>query len=154
MIKKARRSDLIILFLMIVTVCIVAGGIVFLNITGSTHKYLLPKGFTGWVEVIYEQPGYPALKKEGNSFIYEVPPSGKIMTSSKNVSGPMVLSYVEQDGRIIGFPTDVSMIHGGGTSSGSEGGTNGQTIKFPEKLTFFVGTEEQWREAAEKQPAP
>jgi hypothetical protein len=154
MIKKALRSDLIILlFIAIVTVCIVAGGIIVLNIPENpTHKFLLSKGFTGWVEVTYEQPGYPALKKEGNSFIYEVPPSGKIMTSSKDVSGTMVLSHVEQDGQIIGFPTDVPMIHGQHTSGGEKGGPNIQTEKFPEKLTFFVGTEEQWREATEKQP--
>lgn len=90
MIKRARLSNVITLFLIaIVTVCIVAGGIIFLIKTERpTHKFLMPTGFTGWVEVTYEQSGFPALKKEGRSFIYEVPPAGKIMTSSKDVSGP------------------------------------------------------------------
>ncbi|KQX62631.1 DUF6843 domain-containing protein [Paenibacillus sp. Root444D2] len=155
MINKARLSNLIIpFFIAIVTISIVVGGIILLNITeGTTHKFLLPKGFTGWVEITYEQPGFPALKKEDRTFIYKVPPSGKLMTASKNVSGTMVLIYVEQDGRLIDLPTDVPMIHGQGTSGGGQGGPHGQTEKFPDKLTFFVGTEEQWREAMEKQPA-
>ncbi|GAA4837885.1 hypothetical protein GCM10023310_14400 [Paenibacillus vulneris] len=117
-----------------------------------THKFLLTKGFTGWVEVTYEQPGSPALKEEGGTLIYEVPPSGKVMTSSKNVSGPMVLFYVEQDGRQVKVPTNVPMIHDQGTSGGGKVGSDGQTEKIPEKLTFFVGTEEQWREAKQKRP--
>lgn len=155
MIKKARFSDLVIpFFAVIVTISIIAGGIILLNRTDrtTTHLFLLPKGFTGWVEVTYEQPGFPALIKEGRILIYEVPPSGKVMTTSKNVSGTMVLNYVEQDGRRIEIPTDVSMIHGQGTSGGDRGGPNGLIEKFPEKLTFFVGTEEQWQKAKEKRP--
>jgi hypothetical protein len=149
LIKKASISNFfILLFIAIVTVGIVAVGFVLLNksLENPTHKFLLPKGFTGWVEVTYEQPGFPALKKEGRTLIYEVPPSGKVMTASKNVSGTMILIYVEQDGRLIELPTDMPMIHGQGTSGGGQGGPHGQTQKFPDKLTFFVGTEEQWRE--------
>ena len=88
MIKKARFSTLVILFIVaIVTGSIVAGGLFLLNKSeeNPTHKFLLPRGFTGWVEVTYEQPGFPALKKESRNFVYEVPTSGKIKTSSKNV---------------------------------------------------------------------
>lgn len=153
MIKKARFSNLVIpFFIALVTGCIVAGVIIFISMTGKptqpTHKYLLPTGFTGWVEVTYEQPSFPALKKEGSSIInYEVPPSGKIMTSSKNDTGPMEFYYVGQDGRLIEMPNDIPKIHGVRTSSGGE---SSSSEKFPEKLTFFVGTEEQWREAAVK----
>jgi hypothetical protein len=155
MVTKDRFSDFIILFIIaIVTVCIVAVGLVLLDksLENPTHKFLLPNGFTGWVEVTYEQPGSPALKEEGRTLIYEVPPSGKVVTASKNVSGTMVLIYVEQDGRLNEFPTDVSMIHGQGTSGGGRVGPHGETETFPSKLTFFVGTEEQWREAMDKHP--
>jgi hypothetical protein len=156
MIKKAHYSDLVIPFIaVIVTLSIVAGGIILLNRTTertTTHLFLLPKGFTGWVEVTYEQPGFPVLIKDGRILIYDVPHSGKILTASKNVSGTMILNYVEQDGRRVEFSTDVSMIHGQGTSGGDRGGSNGVIEKFPEKLTFFVGTEKQWQEAKEKLP--
>lgn len=129
----------------IVTICLVIGGIFFLNIPErATHKFLLPQGYTGWVEVTYEQPGYPVLKKENDTFIYEVPSSGKIMTSSPNITGSVVLSYLEPDGSRTDFPTDVRMIHGLGTSSGGRLNADGSQERFPEKLTFFVGTEEQW----------
>jgi hypothetical protein len=154
-IKMARFSNLVfLLFIAIVTVCIVAAGFILLNkaLDNPTHKFLLPKGFTGWVEVTFEQPGFPPLKREGLTIIYEVPPSGKVMTASKNVSGTMVLNYVEQDGRLIELPTDAPMIHGQHTSGGSITGPDGQAEMLPGILTFFVGTEEQWREAMEKQP--
>lgn len=141
--------------LAIVTVCIVVTGIVLFNKfieTNTTHKFLLPKGFTGWIEVTYEQPDSPALKKDGSTLIYEVPPSGKVMTSSTSVSGSMVLFYIEQDGRQVKGPPDVPLIHGQGTSGGDRWVPEGQTEKFPTKLTFFVGTEEQWRNSKEKRP--
>lgn len=150
MINKVSLSNIIIpFFIAIVTISIVVGGIILLNITeGKTsHKFLLPKGFTGWVEVTYEQPGFPALKNDGGTLIYEVPPSGKVMTSSKSDSGSMVLFYVDQDGRQVKAPTDVPLIHSQGTSGGDRLVPEGQTEKFPKKLTFFVGTEEQWRVA-------
>ena len=123
MIKKARFSDLTIPFIVgIVMIAIVVGSLILLNksLENPTHKFLLPKGFTGWIEVTYEQPDFPALKEEGRTIIYQVPPSGKVMTSSKNVTGTMVLIYVEQDGRLIELPTDVPMIHGQATSGGGE----------------------------------
>jgi len=73
------------------------------------------------------------------------------MTSSKNVSGTMVLFY-EQDGQQVKAPTDVPMIHEQGSSGGEHVGSDGQTEKFPEKLIFFVGTEEQWQAAKDKRP--
>ncbi|RAV13596.1 DUF6843 domain-containing protein [Paenibacillus contaminans] len=144
--KKSHFSNYLVLFIAaIITVSIVAVGLILLNksLENPTHKFLLPKEFTGWVEVAYEQSGSPALKEEGRTLLYEVPPSGKVMTSSKNVSGTMVLIYVEQDGRLIESPKDVSMIHGQGTGGGGGG---------PSRLTFFVGTEEQWQAAKDKRP--
>ncbi|MCP1311352.1 DUF6843 domain-containing protein [Paenibacillus tyrfis] len=139
------KSKGVIGLVAILTLCLVVGGIFFFNISERpTHKFLLPKGFTGWVEVIYEQPGYPALKKENQFIIYEVPSSGKIMTSSKNITGPMVFNYIEADGKRTDFPENAEMIHGLKTSSGGTGNTDGTTEKTPQKLTFFVGTKEKW----------
>ncbi|WP_379358885.1 MULTISPECIES: DUF6843 domain-containing protein [unclassified Paenibacillus] len=115
----------------------------------TTHKYLLPEGFTGWIQVTYEQPEHPPLKTEGKKLVYEVPPSGKIVTSSKNATGPMELNYIDQEGKQKQFRTDIPLIHGLGTSSGES--STGEL--FPEKVTFFVGTEQQWREAADTRPS-
>ncbi|MBH5319604.1 hypothetical protein I6N90_17545 [Paenibacillus sp. GSMTC-2017] len=156
-IKKARVLDFYMLcFIILVMLCLIAGAVFFLMLSSNpTHKFLLPNGFTGTIEVTFEQSEFPALKKEGRSIIiYEVPPSGKISTSSKNISGQVVLTYVKQDGNLVEFPTNIPMIHGLHTSSGEKGGANGVIEKLPEKLTFFVGTEKQWLEAGKKQLSP
>lgn len=151
MAQNARSTKFVVLIIALLVVCIAAAVTIVLSTMEErvTHKYILPQGFTGWVEVTYEQPGHPALKKEGRKWVYEIPASGKLTTSSKNSAGPMVFYYVDQDGKLTDFRTDIPMIHEVGTSSG--GSSSGE--KYPEKVAFFVGTEEQWR-AAEKLPTP
>ncbi|MEV5024551.1 DUF6843 domain-containing protein [Paenibacillus sp. LPE1-1-1.1] len=95
------------------------------------------------VEVIYEQLNSPELKQDGNYIVYEVYSTGKIKTSSKNVTGPMVFYYSETNG-LTKMLSNVPMIHGLGTSSGSFGESSETAVKIPERLTFFVGTKEQW----------
>ncbi|MDQ0876060.1 hypothetical protein QFZ77_004719 [Paenibacillus sp. V4I3] len=131
-----------------VVVCLIIGTIIVFNKPDNpTHKFLLPKEYTGWVEVIFDQPENPALKQEGNYIVYEVPPSGKIKTSSRNNTGSMVLYYIDNNGKKTKLPETVIMIHGLGTSSGEIGNADGTTTKIPEKLSFFVGTEEQWEQS-------
>ncbi|RIX51240.1 hypothetical protein D3P08_17380 [Paenibacillus nanensis] len=148
MAQTARSTKLAVLIIALLVVCIAAAVTLVLSAMEErvTHKYVIPQGFTGWVEVTYEQQGHPALKKEGRKWVYEIPTSGKLSTSSRNISGPMLFYYADQDGRLTEFPTDISIIHEVGASSG--GSSSGE--KYPEKVTFFVGTEEQWR-ASEKQ---
>lgn len=139
---------MVTLLFTLIIVCFAAGAIILLSISEdkTTHKYMLPDGFTGWVEIIYEQPGYPALKTEGNTYIYNIPESGKLLTSTQNITGPMAFNYIDRNGKLIEFPKHIPMIHGVNTSSGSS--SSGEI--FPQKVTFFVGTEDEWREASEK----
>lgn len=81
---------------------------------------------------------------EGNNIIFEVPPSGKIKTSSKNVTGPMRLYYVDEKGAQKEIPTNVEMIHDVSTTSGTIGKADGKSEDIPEKLSFYIGTKEQW----------
>lgn len=134
-----------------IAVCLVIGaGIISFYITDKqTHKFILPKNYSGLVEVIYEQPYSPSLKQDGNYIVYEVYSTGTIKTSSKNVTGPMVFYYLETNGQLTKMPSNVPMIHGLGTSSGSFGESSETAVKIPEKLTFFVGTKEQWEKHIE-----
>ncbi|MCQ6564109.1 DUF6843 domain-containing protein [Paenibacillus mendelii] len=135
------------IYAVIVATFLVIGGIAFFNISENPiHKFLLPKDYTGWIEVVFDQPEYSELKHEGNHIVYEVPPSGKIKTSSINVSGPMSFYYVDNNGQKTEITDIEEMIHGVGTSSGSIGNANGITEEIPEKLSFFVGTKEQWED--------
>lgn len=132
-------------------VCLVIGaGIISFYITDKQiHKFILPKNYTGLVEVRYEQPNSPALKQDGNFIVYEVNSTGKIKTSSKNVTGPMVFYYSETNGKLTKMTSDVPMIHGLGTSSGSFGESGETAVKIPERLTFYIGTKKQWEKHIE-----
>jgi hypothetical protein len=30
----------------------------------DTHMFVFPQGYAGWVEVVYDQPGEPAIKRD------------------------------------------------------------------------------------------
>ena len=115
-----------------------------LTFRNPTSKFLLPNNYTGWVEVTFDQVDSASLKIEGNNIIFEVPLSGKIKTSSKNVTGPMRLFYVDEKGTPKEIPTNVEMIHGVSTTSGTIGKSDGKSEVIAEKLSFYVGTKEQW----------
>lgn len=134
-----------ITFVVAVLVCLVGGALFILNKSDNpTNKFLLPNDYTGWVEVTFDQVDSTSLKHEGNNIIFEVPPSGKIKTSSKNVTGPMRFYYVDEKGTQKEIPTNVEMIHGVSTTSGTIGKTDGKSEDIAEKLSFYVGTKEQW----------
>ncbi|WP_127589121.1 DUF6843 domain-containing protein [Paenibacillus koleovorans] len=133
MLLRSRKSYILLfaLLLTIATVVLTACN------ARPTHLFVLPQGFTGWVEVTYEQPNAPALKEERNHIVYEVPASGKVATSSANKAGPMVFYYVDAIGQRTGFGTKEQLVHGIGTSSGTD---------QPPMLRFFVGTEAQFKQ--------
>lgn len=56
----------------------------------------------------------------------------------------MVFYYSETNGQLSKMPTNVPMVYGLGTSSGAFGESSETVVKIPERLTFFVGTKEQW----------
>ncbi|MFK7692723.1 DUF6843 domain-containing protein [Paenibacillus sp. HJGM_3] len=63
------------------------------------HIYLVPENFVGEVEVTFEQTAFPPLPKERNSYIYNIPASGKLKTSNKMESGPVEVYYVDNQGQ-------------------------------------------------------
>lgn len=119
----------------------------------KAHMYLIPDGYVGWVEVEYDQPGYPELKQEKNALVYEIPPSGKLITASPNASGPVTYYYVLADGTRKSIPFgENAMVHHFGTSSSSTHNDDGTTIHTPQTVKFFVGTTEQLDEAQRSKP--
>jgi len=45
-------------------------------------RVLIPSGYRGWVQIVYEVPAAPALRKENGKYLRIVPPSGILQTSS------------------------------------------------------------------------
>lgn len=52
----------------------------------QSHIYVLPDGYTGWVEIRYEQEGSPPLPREGEEYVNLIPPTGILNTSDSPTS--------------------------------------------------------------------
>lgn len=116
---------------------ILAAGVLFLIATTSKnplHVYLIPENFVGEINIVFEQAAYPPLDKEKNSYIYRVPKSGKLQTSSKMESGPVEVYYVDEHGNRTKIGHD--RFHGVSAGSGSE--------QSGSVATLFIRTKEQY----------
>ena len=63
--------------------------------------YLIPAGFTGWVTIEYGVAGAPPLPHEGAARRIDVPPSGRVQTSSAQelgVVGERTYYFVDASG--------------------------------------------------------
>jgi len=65
----------------------------------KNHIYVMPDGYTGWIQVVYNQQNYAALPKEGQAFLHTIPPDGVLMTSSPATSGGMTFYYADESGK-------------------------------------------------------
>jgi len=103
--------------------------------------YLVPEHFVGEVEVTFEQTNSPPLAKEGKAYIYNIPPSGKLSTSSPMVSGPVEVYYVDDRGR----RKRVSHAELHGVASATGGDRN-------PTASFFIGSREKFEHDIVRQP--
>ncbi|MDO3677786.1 DUF6843 domain-containing protein [Paenibacillus ehimensis] len=110
----------------------------------KSHIYLLPDGYTGWVEIRYEQEGSPPLIREGKKYVHLIPRTGVLNTSDSPTSGGMEFYYLDEQGKR--NKIGLEMIRT-------------QAMKTKDVLTskgiqeqvsvnvFFVGTGQQWNDA-------
>jgi hypothetical protein len=101
-------------------------------------RYIIPKGYRGWVRVYYRERGAPLSPTSGDFNVLRIPASGILHTSSdlRNDSGDA--QYVFSDGNPIsasGLPPPIW----GGDHIGCDGRTPYQV--------FFVGTDRQYERA-------
>ena len=99
----------------------------------------------GWVRVEFQVSDAPALPLEGGEYLFKIPPSGLLRTSSSEEYGwarDHYFYYSEKGTRILPDtgPGGERLIWGNinGEGSGSQG-----KRKYEE---FFVGTEQQFKE--------
>lgn len=104
------------------------------------HIYLVPENFNGEVKVIYEQANNPPLAKERNLYIYNIPKSGKLKTSSSMESGPVEVYYVDDQGKRKKVSDE--QLHGVASTYGGD--------REPTS-TFYIGTEEQYEKYIQQQ---
>lgn len=66
-----------------------------------TYVYLIPKGYHGWVQVLFEVPGAQQPPKQWiNKYLIRVPRNGIAITSLKASDAHIETNYVDQNGNL------------------------------------------------------
>ncbi|MCP1307760.1 DUF6843 domain-containing protein [Paenibacillus tyrfis] len=109
----------------------------------KSHIYLLPDGYTGWVEIRYEQEGSPPLPREGKEYVNLIPRTGILNTPDSPTSGEMKFYYLDEQGNRKRIELD--MIRAQAMKSKYVLTSNGTKEELSVNV-FFVGTEQQWND--------
>lgn len=114
--------------------------------SNSTHIYLVQEGFIGEVEVTFGQADAAPLTVIDGDYEYVIPESGQLKTSNRMKAGIFEVYYVSEQGERRRMDSQEQFIHGGGTKSHEIYYGDGRVYKSPTVFSFFVGSEEQWKE--------
>jgi hypothetical protein len=135
-------------------VAFAAFGVVSCQGKGRTpHRYLIPDGYVGWVRVDFGVEGTSEIARSDSFYVFRIPKSGLLRTSSK-------LNY--------GVASDEYYYYAGDTlrrlpitQSGAGGmiwsGFNGSSTQGPNEHVyeyFFVGTEQQFEALGKRDLSP
>ncbi|ETT79751.1 hypothetical protein C173_01292 [Paenibacillus sp. FSL R7-277] len=108
----------------------------------NLNTYLIPKNYVGWVQIIYNQEGFTAIKQANGRNIFTIPESGVLKTSTPDVEYGISFEefyYYDEQNKQQKLDVD-QMIHGHTIGDG-ESVTSSGTIEGPTVQSFFVGTE-------------
>jgi hypothetical protein len=114
------------------------------------HKYIVQTGYTGWVEVTFDQADSPPLEKENGTYVFHIPASGKLKTSSPMKDGTLRVFYLGSDGNLTETNHHEENIHAVSTKSHSTSYADGHREDSPTVVSFFLGDKEQWEIEAER----
>lgn len=116
------------------------------NSTPRSMRFLIPEGYSGWVQIEFEAPGAPALPQEGGTTVLQIPPSGTLRTSSPEQYGWVNNSYAfYSSAGVHPIPDSGPGRLIWGKINGEASGASGKR-KYEE---FFVGTQQQFKGQAE-----
>jgi hypothetical protein len=115
----------------------------------TPSRYEIPEGYVGWIEIQYEIPGSPPTTIRDKQFIFSIPASGLLKTSTAQQFGEAVDHYF-----YCGTSGCRALTY---TISGKDGkiwdessGTSQETGKPEVRVEhFFVGTEAQYKKMQE-----
>jgi len=143
----ARRSSQIVV--VGCTVVLFAGLVVWLtvgarNSTRRSSSFLIPEGYVGWVRVEFESSGAAPVPVEDGEYIFRIPPSGLLKTSSAEQYGWAKDHYYYESKGGVRMLSDTGQNENliWGKINCEESGSQGNRA-YEE---FFVGTEEQFKE--------
>jgi hypothetical protein len=95
--------------------------------SGPAVEIRVPSGFTGQIEVQFGADGTPALARSGNTYVIQVPESGKISTSTAFNSEPR---YKISGGQVWGYMCSIYK--------------TGDGLAVGGRIQMFIGTKEQY----------
>jgi hypothetical protein len=114
------------------------------NYGRRSARFLIPESYVGWVRVEFQSSGAPLVPVEHGEYVFQIPPSGLLKTSSSEQYGWAKDRYLydSKNGirRLPDSGRDQSLIWGklNGQESTSQGSRTYEE--------FFVGTEQQFKE--------
>ncbi len=113
------------------------------NSTRHSSRFLIPEGYTGWIQVEFEVQGAPPLPMEDGGYVLKIPADGILRTSSREQYGwAKDHYYYESAGGVRPLPDSGPEGLIWGKINGEESGASGKR-KYEE---FFVGTAQQFRD--------
>ncbi|WP_166240896.1 DUF6843 domain-containing protein [Paenibacillus turpanensis] len=107
--------------------------------------FLIPEGYTGWIQIIYNQEDAKPLVKEGSFIRYDIPEDGILRTSTKQLQfGSAIDYYVYVDGEGRRKPIPFALIQG--NHNGKMESYQKPPVRMlggPIVQRFFIGTDEE-----------
>ncbi|WP_145945490.1 DUF6843 domain-containing protein [Paenibacillus sp. Y412MC10] len=105
------------------------------------NVYLIPKGYTGWVFIIYHQKNASEIIEQDGTYQYKIGSNGVLKTATEDVRYGITTDdyfYIDEENNRIALDTD-ELIHSHKvTKAEAQGG-----LQYPAVESFFVGTEAQ-----------
>jgi hypothetical protein len=114
------------------------------NYARRSARFLIPEGYVGWVRVEFQSSGAPPVPVVNGEYVFHIPPSGLLKTSSSEQYGWAKDRYFydSKNGarRLPDSGREQSLIWGkiNGQESSSQGSRTYEE--------FFVGTEKEFKE--------
>jgi hypothetical protein len=141
----AKRPTRIFISIVTLLLLIALGAWLSINARNSTPpsmRFLIPEGYSGWVQIEFEVPGAPALPQKGGATVLQIPASGTLRTSSPEQYGWVNNSYAfYSSGGVRPIPDSGPGKLIWGKINGEASGASGKR-KYEE---FFVGTQQQFK---------
>jgi hypothetical protein len=135
-----------IFFLMVVLYCSLGAFRTMGEQRRRASRYLIPKGYVGWVKIDFQIKGAAPLPIEEGFYLFQFPADGKIKTSSGIEYGAANDEYYYFAGENREKLTVSGWGAGGmvwGQFNGNSQGLNNQPLEIHEY--FFIGSEEQFK---------
>jgi len=149
----SRRAAIILTAVLVVFIVAALVGVYFMvREARSSQVHLIPEGFKGWAEVSYGVEGAPPLPFEDGHLIFRYGTDGKLETSTEFQEGWAIDNYFYVDGETRtplsqlppGFDGQIWHAY---SSSNMIIQTGDQEVRTGATTGFFVGTEEEHRDA-------